>query len=624
MHIVSCRLLLPGLFAALLAGVLAVPPAAAQAIDSTQVARFQLADAYLRAGQYDRAIGLLEDLHHASPATYVFYDKLKTAYENVKRYDDAIALVDARLELESNPILTAERARLLFHSGDEQAAYATWEAALAKAPQNENTYRVVYQSLLEVRLFERAIDVLLKARKATGEDTAFLADLGYLYNLTGQHDLAMQEYIQLLALNDRQAGFVRSRLSRFTEQEEALRASIAVTARAVREAPLNRAYREILGWLYVEAGRYSQALDAYRAIDRLEQEEGQTLYGFAQTAADAAAYDVALEAFHEILSRHPNSPVAPQAQYGIADMHERWGRHSDERAFDEQGNRQKAPHFEQALETYRAFLQRHLNHPFYPEALRRIGRLQQEVFFDLGAAEATFQEVLTRYPGTDAADQAAYDLGKTAVLRGQLNEARLRFGRLIEALRTGELAEQARYDLALLHFYEGAFESAQTLTEVMDVNTSTDVANDAIELKVLLFENKGPDSLSTPLRSYARAALLLRQRRPLVALDTLEALLAAHGQHPIADDTRFLRAEALREAGRYQAAYAAYAELPLLHPKSFLGDQGLFNAAEIQERHLRDAEGALQTYTRLLTEFPGSLLINETRQRIRRLRGDGV
>ena len=623
MHIAAVLRRLPVLLA-LLAATLPALSLRAQAIDSTRIARFQLADSFLRAGQYDRAIALLEDLYAASPEAYVFFDKLKQAYESVKRYDDATALVAARLAQHPTPMLMAEQARLRYLQGDEQGAFEAWDAAVALAPDEPNAYRVVYQSLVEARLFERAIDVLVRARQSAAQADAFMADLAYLYNLTGQHDLAMEEYLKMLAADERQIGFVRSRLSRFTEQEEALRASIAAAARGVRAQPLNRAYREVLGWLYIEAGRYAEAFDAYRAIDRLEKEEGQTLYAFAQTASDAAAYDVALQAYEEILARHGDAPIAPQALFGIAEMHERWGRNSDERAFDEQRNRRPAPHFEAALETYRRFLQQHPNHPLYADVLRRVGNLQQDVFFDLGAAEATLQEVVARYPNTTAADQAAFDLGRAAVLRGSMEEGRLRLSRLVERLRTGELAELARYELALLHFYNGEFAAAQTLAEVMDVNTSTDVANDAIELKVVLMENKGPDSTSSALRSYAHASLLLRQRQPIVALDTLDALLARAGNHPIADEARFLRATALRDAGRYEPAFQAFAELPLLHPRSFLADRSLFTAAEIQERSLGNTEEAMSTYTRLLDLYPGSLLAAEARQRIRRLRGDGV
>ncbi len=49
----------------------AAPPSAlaqaSESEDSVQVRRFRLADSYLRAGQYERAIALLEDLHADSP-----------------------------------------------------------------------------------------------------------------------------------------------------------------------------------------------------------------------------------------------------------------------------------------------------------------------------------------------------------------------------------------------------------------------------------------------------------------------------------------------------------------------------------------------------------------------------
>ncbi|WP_456427455.1 tetratricopeptide repeat protein [Rhodocaloribacter sp.] len=599
--------------------------AQAQGLDSTLVARFQLAESYLRGAQYDRAITLLEDLYEASPETHVFYDRLRQAYENMKRYDDALRLIDDRMQRTRAPsTLLAEKARLLYLKGDEEEALATWEAALEALPENANTYLTVYRSMMRLRLFEEAIAVLEEGRRALKRDDLFQTDLAYLYSLTGEHAKAMAEYLGLLAQNERQLSFVRSRLSRYTDQEEALRAGIAVVEQGVRRNPLNRAFRELLSWLYLEGGMYRQALNANRAIDRLEQERGQVLFTFAQQAADAGAYDVALEAYEEILARYPDAPAAPEAVRGLAEMYERRAEKSGERAFDARGNRIPAPNYDQALDAYRTFLQQYPNHPHYPDVLRRIGRLQQDVFFDLGAAEATLREVVDRYPNTDAAHRAEYDLGRIALQRNRLDAARLTFSRLADRLRTGELAELARYELALIHFYQGEFDAALTLTEAMKENTSADVANDAIALKVLLVENKGPDSLNTPLRRYAEARLLQRQRRPAEAVSTLDELLQTYGGHPLADDARFLRASILRQMGRAEDALAAFLELPLLHPQSYLADRSLFAAGELQERVFDDAEAALRTYTRILTEYPGSLLISDARARIRALRGDGA
>ena len=598
-------------------------PAPDAGSDSTQVQRFRLADAYFRAGQFDRAITLLEDLYAAEPQTYAFYEKLKQAYENVKRYDDAIRLVEARMAGTSNPVLLAEKASLLYLKGDEEAASRTWDEALATGPESAGVYRAVYQSMVQQRLFGEAADVLQRGREALDDERLFGRDLAYLYSLTGEHERAMEEYLALLDEDERQLSFVQNRLARFTEGGgDVLEESVRATERAVRRRPLNRAYRELLAWLHLEGEDYRAAYDVYRAVDRLEKEEGRVLFGFAQLAADADAYAVALDAYDEILRRYPDSPAAPEALYGLAKMHERWGEGAGETALSPAGDRVPAPHYEQALATYRQFLQTYPTHPYYPDVLRSIGRLQLDVFLQLGQAESTLREVVSRYARSPAAERAAYDLGRIALLRGDLDAARLAFSRLEEELRLGELAEQARYELALLHFYRGEFEAALSLARALNENTSTDIANDAIELKVLIAENRGPDSLSAPLGRYARARLLLRQQRPQAALDTLDVLLDQSGAHALADDVRFLRADALRRSRQTEAALAAFQEFPLIHPQSYLADQTLFLAAEIQEEELNDADAAITTYTQLLTDYPGSLFAQEARARIRRLRGD--
>ena len=597
----------------------------AQQIDSTLVTRYQLADSYLRAGQYDRAITLLQDLYEESPATYAFFEKLKEAYENVKRYEEAIQLVEERIPRDANLVgLLSEKARLQFLMGDESLAYETWQAAIDVAPSQVNTYRIVYQSLSNVRLFEKSVEVLEGARVTLNDQEQFQVDLAWLYSLIGSYAKSMQEYVGILSKNDRQLSYVRSRLGRFVEQENVLDEGIPVVEEAVRLDPLNRSFRELLGWLYLENRQFDKAFDVYRAIDRLEQEEGNVLFTFAQQSADAGAYSISSKAFAEVLDRYPNSPAAPEAQLGLAQMHEKHAEDMAERAFDDAGNRISAPNYESALENYRIFLQEYPTHAAYPEVLQHIGRLQQDVFYALGDAESTLKEVIDKFPASIAFQEANFDMGRIAVLRGDLPKARLIFSRVEEELRIGELAERARFELALIHFYQGEFDAALTLTQVMNENTSTDIANDAIELKVLLFENKGPDSLNVPLSMYAKASLAARQRLHAQALSTLDSLMIQFGNHPLMDDVRFLKATTLRDIGRSEEALAALLEFPLIHPESFFVDRSLFTAAEMYEYEIGNEDLAIETYGRLLNDYPGSLLASKARERIRILRGDGI
>jgi cellulose synthase operon protein C len=595
----------------------------AQDVDSSGVGRFQLAESFMRAAQYERAIALLEDLYEGSPGTHVFYERLREAYESVKRYDAAISLIDKKIASETSPtIYVADKARLQFLKGDEVTARKTWQSAIELNPASSSVYQLVYRSLMQVRLFDYSIEVLEEGRDRLGNSALFQTDLAQLYNLTSQHDKAVAQYLDLLKINHNQLNYVRSQMAPFLTTPESLEKSIGVVEAGVAAEPLNRAFRELLAWLYVENSQYRLALDVYRAIDRLEREEGRMLFSFAQVASEGGAYDVALEAFDEVLRRYPTGPSAPDALRGLGLMQEKWAVTLGEAVFDMTGKRLPKNHFDEALDTYQRFLIEYPQHPFFPDVLRRIGLLHQDVFYDYTSAYTVLTEVIGRYPQTVAADQAAYDLGRLAIMENRLEDSKLEFSRLLTRLRTGELADLARYELALLHFYKGEFETAQGFTEAMQENTSTDVANDAIAMKVLLIENRGPDSLDVPLKKYAKTKLLTRQRKWDASLHQLEDLMEEFGSHPLADEMLFDKAELLARNAQPELAVQAYLELPLIHPASFLSDKSLFGAAVIQATMLGQKEAAIATFQRILTEYPGSLLLTRAREEIRILRGD--
>lgn len=368
---------------------------------------------------------------------------------------------------------------------------------------------------------------------------------------------------------------------------------------------------------------YDRALEVNRAIDRLESEEGRVLFSFAARASSAAAFEAAQRAYRIILDRYPTSIIAPEAARGIGQMELRWARSLGERAF-EGGERVPTPHYDAALEAFGRFTEMNPGHGLFPYVLLDMAQIKSDVFFELEESKELFEQIVARYPGHPAAHEARYALGTLAISQGRLDDANLVFRRLEEELRIGEQAERARLEIALVHFYRGEFEAALTLLEAMEENTSMDVANDAIELKVLLFENKGPDSLATPLREYAAARLLVRQRRLAEADSVLRSIREQYGGHALIDDADFLRAVILRERGEYTAAATAFGEIPLVYENSFLADRSLYEAAQIYEEDLGEPERALELYSRILTDYPASLLLIDVRSRIRLLRGDGV
>ena len=601
--------------AVLLTALLGATGVRAQA-DSTELRRFRTADARLQAGDAEAAIRILEGLYEESPENASFYRKLKDAYESVKRYDDALRLVEERIDGSPTPSLLSEKARLLYQKGADEQAAATWSDAVSAAPSRPTTYRIVYQTLVEVRRFKQAIDVLTRARQRLDNKALFRTELAYLYGLDGQHAEAMREYVALLDQSPNRVGLVRNRLQTFVEQGEGIQASIEVLRGAVEEAPLNAAYRELLAWLHMTTNNYEAAYDVYRALDRLQQRQGQALFSFAQKAADADRYDVATTALETILDRHGDAPVAPRAQRALGNTYRKWGAslHGPTPT-----RLDSTARYDAARRAYRTFLETYPAHETAPGVRTQLGTLQLDVYRNLDAAQSTLETVVSSAPQSSAANQARYDLGRVALLRGRFEEARLLFSRLAERLRGGDLADRARFELALLQFYQGQFDGARSRAQATSANTSSDVTNDAIDLSVLIQENRGPDSLDAALHLYASARLAMRQRRYDDASTQLDSLLRTHTRHSLADEARFRRAEVLLARGDTSAALDAYRTLPKRHPRSPYADRSLFQLGNLYRQRGRP-ERAAAVYNQLLTDYPKSLLAADARTRLRSLR----
>jgi TolA-binding protein len=437
----------------------------------------------------------------------------------------------------------------------------------------------------------------------------------------------------MLAEQPENVNVVKNRFARTLEDPEAAAAYREAIDAAIRAHPLELAYRDLSAWLALETGDYRAAFDASRALDRLGQRDGRALLGFARAAQDAAdqdaaagteALDLAEEAFRMLLDEYAESPMAAPARYSLATLYEQRAEALGERAYDGTGERTAAPNYELALDGYRQYLQRYPTGPFAESALQRMAALQQQVFRDYGEAETLLQRLSRSARTPETAAEARLALGTIAFLRDDLQRARLAFQQVEEEVRIGEAAERARLELARLDFYLGDLDGALARVKAMNENTATQVANDAITLKLLLNEHQGPDSTNAALRTYARAARYERQDRPAEALAVLDSLDAQFAQHPIGDEAAYLRAQTLRASGRYTDAIAVLDALPDTFPRSYLGDRALFLKAQILDRDLGDTEAARTAYTDLLTRYPGSLLLPEARARIRALRGDGV
>ncbi len=570
----------------------------------------------LGSGQVDQAVAILERLAAETPGSVPVEIKLQEAYERAGRVDDALLLVQRRLGTATSGSLV-ERGAVLLRANRPDDATASFTRALDLDPADEQTLRAIADALTAGRRYADAAAVLERGREAMGRPDAFRFERATLYAQAGDVGRSADLYLDALADRPESGAAVQARFRRMLASAGAPEALRTAVERAQTRDPLNRAYRELASFLALERGDYDAALDGIRALDRLDREDGQSLLAFAATAEAAGALDAATRALDEILTRHADGRVAPDALVARAALLERRSHATAERAPG------PTPFADAARTDLTAFRDNETGHPAAPRAALTLARLTRDVYLDYAASEALLNEAADG-PDATVAAEARLDLGDVAVRAGRLDEARERFQAVDEAMGTGRLAEQARFELALVDFYEGYVFSALARVEAIDQNTAADATNDAIALRVTLNENAGEpssaDSTNATLKAYAAASLLVRQGRDAVALVALDSLGTVVGDGPLADEILFLSARAQRRLGRPADAVATLDRLAADVPLSFFCDRALVLQADIAQDDLADRTAAMARLALLLERYPGSLFAPDARERLRAMR----
>ena len=578
--------------------------------------RYRFAAQALRNGNTAEAVRVLEDLVADAPGQRAFEDKLVDAYEADGRLDDALALLDRRRQ--ADPVATGalvRRGELLARAGRADEARAAWDAALDAAPGSEMTYRLVSDAQARQRDFDAAAATLEQGREALQRDGLFRLELANLYGNAGDFARSAALYARAVAEDPAAQAGVQGRIRSFLSGAGAPEAFAEAFDAGIAQDPLNAGLREAAAWLATEREDWDGALVLVRSLDRLGGEDGLRLVAFAREALAAGAPDAAGVALDDVLDRHALGPHAPAALLERARIALARSADEGERAGG------PAPHGDTARQTLDDFLRRFPGFPEATVAALELGELELALYRNAPRADSLFA-VASASRDASIAGRALLARGEAAVAQGDLFDARDRYAEVDEGLRVGPLAEQARYELARLDFYEGLPLSALARVEALDNNTAADVSNDAIALGVTLRESLGlpDDSLHTHLDAFARASLYARRGMGTEALAVLDSLDAAGPGHPLADQQLFLRARTLRALGDAGAALGALGDLATRFPTSFFRDRALRLEADIAQRDLDDPDRARDALDRLLREFPGSLFAPDARARLRALR----
>ena len=605
-----------------LCGIFLLFPAAVRAQNSDAVLKLQLARQYEESDDWEHAAALYQSLYSLQPGNYLFADGLQRSLTHLKEYSSAIRVIRAWLLVHPEDVnMTATLGGLLYDSGNEHAADSVWTAAVASDPRSVPLYRVIANAMMEHSLYDRCIRLYLDGRKAAGDNALFADELGTIYAALQRYREAAREYLLLVEQHPDQLYFAQARLSALSLKPDALKEVSETVREEIGRTPDAPAVHRLYAWLLGENRRFDAALDQYRIIDRLTNANGSELYNFALRLVQEHEPGIAAQAFREIIDGGKNTALLPYVRFGYARSLEELAAEPDtsHSGPSDETAASRMTGFRDAVQVYESLIAQYAIPDLTAQALYRIGVIQCDHLFDLDGALSALNRIETLHAGSTIPFDADLKIGEVQTARNDLAEARRVYRRLLTNPFPG-YSEQAAYRIAELDYFEGKFDTALAALKRFDANPNTDLTNDALQLQYFIQENIQTNPAA--LGEFAAADLLQRQRRYPESLAQFQDILRRNPDAMLVDDG-WMKIGALQLRLNHPLdAVAAFRFVADSMKWSILKDRSQFRIAEVYENTLRNKPQAVAEYEKLLAKYPNSLYAEESRKRIRLLRGD--
>jgi hypothetical protein len=198
-------------------------------------------------------------------------------------------------------------------------------------------------------------------------------------------------------------------------------------------------------------------------------------------------------------------------------------------------------------------------------------------------------------------------LGDILTYKEKKYDALIQYAQVEKQVKDSPLAYEAKIKTAKLYFYTGDFELAKELSDILKQGTQREIANDALELSLLIEDNTGVDSLEVGLKEYANIRFMYEQKR----WATGDSLLALFGdknkQESLQDDILYLRATRARQKGENLLAKEMYWDIYKKYPDDIYGDDALFYYLSLSDPLNSEP------FLLFLKKYPSSLFLSDVR-----------
>ena len=568
----------------------------------------QLANNYFDRGDFEKALLSYEDLLKNQIGNFNYFQRIIECYQQLQQYEKAQKAIEVQLDKFKQNQLLVELGYNFQLQKDQEKANKYYNQAIDKIKKNANeVYGIAY-------VFEKKalVDYALLAYKTALEKDpkmSFNFQMATLYGQQGNTDLMIDTFLQEAYQNPQNLPLIQNQLSRFMTEDmgasfnDSLKKALLVRAQKTQDVFWN----DFLSWLFIQQKEYGKAFIQQKAIYKRNPDSFANIVNLGQMAIEDNDQDSATEILNFVLQNTRDLDLLIQSHSYLIEMKIDHATEKDypiitaelDKLIKEFG---VSPYTLSLLKLQADFNAFHLNNPEKAKAILK----------------SAMEMPINRYQLAEV----KMELADILLFEEKFNQALIYYSQIDEDMSGDVIGQEASLKTAKTSYFKTDFEWASHQLKVLKSASSQLIANDALDLFLLVSDNTVEDSLQVALKKFARADFLLYQNKKAAALAGFQLILKEHKGEDIEPVTLLRIGKIYEKMGDFANALANYDAIITKHKDCIYIDEAPYFSAEIYNIQLKDPEKAKLLYEEMLTKHEDSIYYVDSRNKYRKLRGD--
>jgi len=570
----------------------------------------RLAENYMDQGEYVKALKIYQKVYEKNKRNTNSLFKLVEVYQQLESFETVDSLLSETGKImPTNKQLLIEQGYNKSLQGKDSIASQFYDKALAAIDSlPQYTYQIA--SRFEQRsLLDQAVMAYEKGQEIRPNPN-FSIQLARLYGEQGEVAKMFDSYLDIVEQNEQYRFRAQSVFSQYVTDDpnnEANKLLRKALLTVLRDNP-NPIYNKLLSWLFVQQKDFKKAFVQEKAVYRRNPETIGTFMALVNDAVEEQDIDAAIEILDFMIAESQSDyirynasaeRVSIQAQNAVVEEYPAI-KAEFEKLLSEYSRGNSTYALQLNYADFLAFKNDEVN-----SAVQLLGDLEKETLNPIQKAKVKMK------------------LADILVLQEQFNRALILYTQVQNDVPNNELAQESQYRVARTSYFQGDFPWSLTQLKVLRGAASKLIANDAMELSLVISDHSIEDTTFVALKAFAKADLLQYQNKRKKAIEAYKLVLENHKGDPIEDEALLKMANLQVLEGDFDLAASNYQIIIDNYGDGILADEALYLLARLYEDRLMLPEKAKVLYEAIIFNHADSIHLVDARRRFRRLRDEG-